>query len=113
MSRVLLVDDDETSIQILKIILEDEGFEVDLALTGSKAVEKASTGGYQVILLDYKLPDMRGRDVAAKIRGAGLRPKIVLLTGYTTDEDLYDKVLMKPVPPVEILEAIRETLKAR
>jgi CheY-like chemotaxis protein len=113
---VLLVDDDETSIQVLKMILEDEGFEVDAAATGGEAVEKALTKSYQVVLLDYVLPDMKGRDVAAKIQEAGQHPKIILLTGYNkADENLadksYDLVLLKPAQPAEIVKAIRETLK--
>lgn len=113
---VLLADDDETSTQILKMILEDEGFEVDVSATGSEAVDKVLTKSYQVVLLDYVLPDMRGRDVVAKIQEAGQRPKIILLTGYNKeDENLadksYDLVLLKPAKPAEIVKAIRETLK--
>jgi len=114
---VLLVDDDEMSTQILKMILEDEGFEIDIATTGSEAVEKVLIKSYHVILLDYKLPDMSGRDVAIKIRKAGLYPNIILLTGYNIanednlDEKPYNLVLLKPVPPPEIVKAIRGALK--
>ncbi|MDP2900754.1 MAG: response regulator [Candidatus Bathyarchaeota archaeon] len=113
---VLLVDDDETSTQVLKMILEDEGFEVDVAATGGEAVEKVLTKSYQVILLDYVLPDMRGRDVAVKIGESGQHPKIILLTGYNkADENLgeksYDLIMLKPAPPAEIVKAIREALK--
>ena len=100
---LLLVDDDYMSTQILKMILENENFEVDVAVTGSEAIEKVLSKSYDAILLDYILPDMSGVDVAVKIREAGLYPSIILLTGYNiADEDNlavkpYNLVLLKPV----------------
>ena len=108
---LLLVDDDETSSQILKFILEDEGYEVDLAATGEIAMSKISSRRYDLVLLDYILPDMKGRDVAARIKKVSPAPKIILLTGYAESEgepedNSYDKILLKPVPPQTIVSVI-------
>ncbi len=113
-ATLLLVDDDETSSQILGYILADEGYEVDAAATGAAAVEKFTAKGYDLVLLDYILPDMRGHEVAKRMRA--LRPdvKIVLLTGYTKNGDtvdhIYQSVLLKPVPPDVIVKTIADIL---
>jgi two-component system nitrogen regulation response regulator NtrX len=108
---LLLVDDDESSSQILKFILEDEGYEVDLAVTGEIALNKTSSRRYDLVLLDYILPDMKGQEVAAKIKKVPPSPKIILLTGYAESEgepkdNNYDRVLLKPVPPETIVSVI-------
>jgi len=113
---LLLVDDDETSSQILKFILEDEGYEVDLAVTGEIAVSKTSSQRYDLVLLDYKLPDMKGCDVAARIKKVSPAPKIILLTGYAESEgepqnNNYDRILLKPISPETIVSIIAGILR--
>jgi len=116
MSRatLLLVDDDEMSSQILVYILSDEGYEADLATTGATAVEKFSEKNYDLVFLDYILPDMNGPEVATMLKSIRPEAKIILLTGYTNNDEnqtnLYDIILMKPVPPDIILKTINEVL---
>ena len=112
---ILLVDDDEASSQILSFILMDEGYDVDLAATGGAGVEKVSACKYDLVLLDFILPDMKGHDAASKMRRASPGLKIVLLTGYAkndvgTIENDYERVLLKPVHPELIIKTIAEIL---
>jgi CheY-like chemotaxis protein len=113
-ASLLLVDDDEMSSQIMSYILVDEGYDVDLAATGAAAIEKASTHEYDLVFLDYMLPDMRGHEVAKRLKTINPDIKIVLLTGYTEnrnpDEKSYEKILLKPVPPDDIMKTITEIL---
>jgi CheY-like chemotaxis protein len=113
-ASLLLVDDDEMSSQILSYILVEEGYDVDLASSGAIAIEKVSTHGYDLIFLDYILPDIRGHEVAKRIKTLNPGIKIVLLTGYTKNEESeefgYEKILLKPVPPDEIVKTIAELL---
>jgi CheY-like chemotaxis protein len=115
MVSLLLVDDDEMGSQILSYILIDEGYSVDIATTGGAAVEKTSEHIYDLVFLDYKLPDMTGHDVAQRIKKITPKTKIVLLTGYTKEgdprENLYEKILLKPVPPTDIIRVITEALR--
>ena len=116
MSRasLLLVDDDEMSSQILSYILVDEGYDVDMAATGTTAIEKVSTRIYDLVLLDYMLPDIRGHDVAKRMKSIIPEIKIVLLTGHTQNGDpvekSYERIMLKPVSPGELVKTIKEIL---
>jgi len=114
-ASLLLVDDDKISSQILSYILVDEGYDVDLAATGEAAIEKVSTHRYDLAFLDFILPDMRGHEVAKRMKAIAPDIKIILLTGYTKSGDAiennYEKMLLKPVPPDEIVKAIAEILR--
>ena len=111
---LLLIDDDEISSQILGYILVDEGYKVDSAATGGVAIEKFSGCKYDLALLDYVLPDMSGRDVMKKIRAIDPHVKIILLSGYANteepNEDGFDRTLLKPVSPDDIVKTIKEIL---
>jgi len=86
-NTLLLIDDDEANTQILEIILEDAGFKPDAALTGAEALRKLKQNQYDLILLDYVLPDVKGDDLAADIQLMYPKTKIILLSGYNTNID--------------------------
>ena len=113
-ASLLLVDDDEMSSQILEYILSDEGYEADTVATGATALDKCTTKNYDLVILDYMLPDMKGLEVAKRLKEIRPEGKIILLTGYTNEseaeESYYDRILMKPVPPDTIIKAIAEVL---
>jgi CheY-like chemotaxis protein len=112
---ILLVDDDEMSSQILSFILMDEGYNVDLAATGEAGIAKVSNKEYNLVLLDFLLPDMKGHDAASKMRKVSPNLKIVLLTGFSMKSEVpieasYERVLQKPVPQELIIKIIAECL---
>ncbi len=112
---ILLVDDDTMSSQILSFILTDEGYDVDLAETGELGVEKVSMKKFDLVLLDFLLPDMKGHDASVIMKKVSPDTKIVLLTGYSksgdeTNEKDYARVLLKPIHPELILKTIAEVL---
>jgi CheY-like chemotaxis protein len=113
-ATLLLVDDDEMSSQILGFILAAEGYEVEQATTGNEAIKKYSEAKYDLIFLDYVLPDMRGHEVAKKLKQIAPDAKLVLLSGFSNEEEesekLYERVLLKPVPPDAIVKTISEIL---
>lgn len=116
-AALLLVDDDEMSSQILGYILTDEGYEADTVTTGATAVEKFTEKKYDLVLLDYILPDMKGLEVAKMLKSIKPEARIILLTGYMNNDEaennLYDRVLLKPVPPDIIMRTIAEVLPGR
>jgi len=111
-ATLLLVDDDEMSSQILSFILTDEDYEVDLATTGESALNKISNKKYNLVILDYVLPDMKGPEVAEKIKSINSTIKIILLSGFSHLDNecgkLYENVLLKPVSPDVIVKSIAE-----
>lgn len=80
-SRVLVLDDSELAIEVIRSALEGEGFEVDVA-TDLQAFEKhRSNQPYDVLVLDVQLPEAFGDDLGATLRGVyGIEVPIILLS---------------------------------
>ena len=116
--QILLVDDDETIVTPFQLILESEEYQVDVATTGRQALEKMGEEEYHVVILDIKLPDMLGTEVARKIKMRKEDVNLIVITGYpnltdsieTIDYGISD-ILLKPIDPDELLRTIEETIR--
>lgn len=112
--KILLVEDDPIVQKIHKKILEKTGCVVELAVTGQQALKKVLHENYKIIFMDIGLPDIKGFDVAKKIRQLKNKDKynrvsIIGLTGYGDEENKsrcfeagMDDVAIKPVKFDEI-----------
>jgi PAS domain S-box-containing protein len=123
--KVLVVDDNATSREILKSMLESFGFEVSLSATGEeglKKLERASkTHPYQLVLMDWKMPGMDGIETSQRIKNhpnLGLEkiPTIIMVTAYGREEIIRraDRVglegfLIKPVSASALFDTIMQT----
>ncbi len=114
---ILIVDDDEFLTETFKVILETVGYKVDIAVTGMQAIHRTREQDYDLVILDIKLPDINGDEVARVIRRQGKETKIVMITGYeklaeSLKEDPVDvrEVLMKPVSPNSLLTVTKKVL---
>lgn len=91
--RILVVDDEKSIVDILRLNLQKEGYTVSEAYDGAEAVEKALAENPEdrpdLILLDVMLPEMNGFDVCKKIRESSTVPIVMI----TAREDEVDKVL--------------------
>jgi len=67
-ARVLLVDDDVDLSTMLRQYLENEGFKVTVDFNGKQAVAAATSGGYDVVILDVMLPTITGIELLRRIR---------------------------------------------
>jgi len=65
-TRILIVEDDENIRKTMKNILQQRGYETDIAKTGQEAEQKAKAKFYNLALLDIKLPDMEGSRTESK-----------------------------------------------
>lgn len=81
MKRILLVDDDLDMTKIVSRWLEKAGYEVKVAISGSEALECLKDSEYDLILLDYAMPDMNGEDTLKAIREKGCDTKVIFRTG--------------------------------
>lgn len=120
--RVLAVDDNESCRHILESYLQAFGFDVTTADGGPEAlqaIEAADRQGApcQLVLLDWKMPDMNGIDVARKLRNMKLDkpPKLLLNSSFSQSEmlrhvegDLVDGLLTKPFSQSDLLDAVTE-----
>ena len=116
--RILLVDDDETIIAPFQLILQKEGYQVDTASTGRQALEKAKEMEYQMVISDIVLPDIRGIEVAKKIREFNRNIRLIIITGFPDLADSLetidlgiDEILIKPIKPDELLRAVKESIQ--
>ena len=117
-TRILIVDDDDTIRSTMKAILEDEGYDVDLAASGKEGVQKAKETSYNIALLDIRLPDMEGVELLKLMKPAVPRTRKIMVTGYPSTQNAIaalnknaDAYLIKPVDIEKLLSTIKEQLK--
>ena len=117
-AKILVVDDDENIRNTMKTILEDEGYTVDLAATGSEAVQKTKKTVYNIALLDIRLPDMEGVELLKLIKGTVPRTRKIMVTGYPSMQNAIaalnknaDAYLIKPIDIENLLNIVKEQLK--
>lgn len=116
---VLLVDDDETLLETMKIILEGKGYNVDTSSTGEEALERLSERYYDVVVLDIVLPDLSGIDLLKSLETHRIpRVRKIILTGNATLENAVqalnlgaDAYLIKPVAPADLIRTIAEQIE--
>lgn len=115
--RILVVEDDPGTREVLRRILELEGCNVDLVADGEKAVGAIAQRRYDVIILDIALPKMSGTDVMEYI--ASTTPEVlasvVVVTGLEAAEirKLFPEIcetLSKPVLPGRLVSSVRRCL---
>jgi len=118
--RVIIVDDDKPLLKSLSEILQKEGYTVDVAETGTEAVEKIKSNRYDVVLLDIKLPDMEGTELLRLVDAQLPQTIKIIITGYPSTENAVkalnlkaDGYIVKPVNPQELLKTLEEKLKER
>ncbi|RJP73034.1 MAG: response regulator [Candidatus Abyssobacteria bacterium SURF_17] len=80
--QVLLVDDEERIRSTATTLFKKRGFNVVTASTGAEAIEKIKKNGFDVVVLDVKMPDMDGNEVLHKIKKLKPALEVILLTGY-------------------------------
>jgi DNA-binding NtrC family response regulator len=117
-TKILIVDDDDTIRSTMKAILEDEGYEVDLAASGKEGIIKSKETDYNIALLDIRLPDMEGVELLKLMKPAVPRTRRIMVTGYPSTQNAIealnknaDAYLIKPVDVEKLLKTIKEQLK--
>ena len=113
--RILIVEDNDDSREMLRTILELWNHDVREAADGPSAVERANEFGPDVALIDVGLPGLDGYEVCRRLRASpGARtPRLIALTGYGQAQDVeraraagFDAHLVKPVPPDHLMELL-------
>jgi DNA-binding response OmpR family regulator len=88
---ILIIDDDEEYCTELSYVIKAEGFQVKIANNGVSGLELAESGGYSLIILDLKLPEMDGYEVLQRIRRGKTTVKVLILSGRPLGETLLER----------------------
>lgn len=117
-SRLLLVEDEPGLSLTVSDLLEAEGYQVETAMDGVTGLAKASSGDYDVMILDVMLPGKSGFDVCRELRQKGCDTAILMLTAKTHVTDRVvglklgaDDYLAKPFDPSELLARVESLLR--
>jgi DNA-binding response OmpR family regulator len=115
--RVLVVDDDVKTVELVKLYLNRDGYRVLTAYDGIEALRLAREGRPDLIVLDLMLPGMSGLEVCRTLRNESDVP-IIMLTAMTTDQDKLnglelgaDDYMTKPFSPRELAARVRTVLR--
>jgi two-component system NtrC family response regulator len=82
MAHVLIIDDDEMMCDMLSTMVRQMGHEVTCANTLQDGLEVSSSGDFDVVFLDVRMPDGSGLDVLPRIREASSSPEVIIITGF-------------------------------
>ena len=85
--RVLLIEDDSATAQLIGLMLKSESFNVYTTDLGEEGIDLGKLYDYDIILLDLNLPDMSGYDVLRTLRVAKVKTPILILSGLAAIED--------------------------
>jgi DNA-binding response OmpR family regulator len=114
---VLVVEDEAKIRELLRSYLEREGYQVVSTDSGAEAIGLASSAGPDLIILDLRLPDVPGEEVAREVRGTSDVP-ILMLTAKSGEEDRIrglevgaDDYVTKPFSPRELILRVRAILR--
>jgi len=116
--RILIVDEEGGLTDVVRRALHLEGWDTSVAPTGADALIAVPVFAPDIILLDMMLPDLRGTEVAAQLRAAGLATPIVFVTGRTEHEDRMaafaagaDEYLTKPFGLDELVATLEPIVR--
>ncbi|MGE0309856.1 MAG: response regulator [Acidimicrobiia bacterium] len=115
--RVMVVEDDQDVRLLLRLLLEDEGYSVTEAATGTQALDRFAVDPAHLVLLDIRLPEMNGFEVCRALRQKSDIP-IIMVTAQDDSHDVVagleagaDDYVMKPFVDKELLARVRAQLR--
>ena len=117
-SRILVVDDDPLMLELLERLLVADGHIVQSATNGRDGVVIFEKGKFDLVILDYEMPDVKGDELALMIKALAPDQPLIMLTGFPerlttnllTDVDM---IIGKPFNPQELRAAVRKLLRAQ
>ena len=117
-ANVLVVDDEKTVCNSCKKILTQEGYNVDTALSGEEALNKVKGNGFDVVIADWKMPEIDGMEVIRRIKRDNPNVIVIMITGYPSVESSIKAIrsgvsdyVAKPFTPEELSDAVLKALE--
>ena len=120
MARILVVDDDRTTRELLRMQLRAAGHTVETAKDGAAGLERVRKKNFDLVLLDVWMPGLDGLAVLSRLREEPSQPKVVVMTADDTSETLLKAIrenafnyVTKPVEPKQLVELVRSALASK
>ncbi len=116
MPKVMIVDDDRTTVSLLQTLLEIDGFDVAIVPRGLMVVEKARQEHQDVFMCDYNLSDINGTEIVRRIRATPdfAKTPIVVVSGLNVEDEVRragaNWFLVKPFEPNELAPLLKKLI---
>ncbi|MGD9039039.1 MAG: response regulator [Desulfobacteraceae bacterium] len=118
--QILLMEDESSVAQGLKMVLREEGYGVDLAMTGQGALDTLNHKAFDLLVADLRLPDMDGMDVIKRVKDERPETEVIVITGYGNVPSAVEAIktgvvdyLPKPFTDDEFKTAVEEALRVK
>jgi len=119
-SQILLMEDEFSVAEGLKMILKEEGYGVDVAMTGQGALDTLSSKDFDLVVADLRLPDMDGMEVIKRVKNYTTDTQVIVITGYASVPSAVKvmktgvvEYLAKPFTDDEFRTAVEGVLKEK
>ena len=119
-ARILVVDDEPIVCESCRRILEEEAYEVEVALSGQEAFDKMKERTFDVVIADLKMPTIDGMDVLRHVRKEYPDTIVIMITGFSTVETAVEAMKLgafdyipKPFTPDEVSIVVKKALEKR
>ncbi len=116
--KILLIDDDEGLTHFLSRFFNRKGYEVTSCLNGKDAIRIIANDGFDLIMLDYKMPGLNGLETLEKIKKAQVKTPIIIMTAYGDTDTAIEAMkrgayeyLNKPFERKELSRIVSEALE--
>ncbi len=118
MNKIMIVDDDAEFRENLVEILKNAGYDPETAASAKEAMEKATAVPFDIILLDFMMPELNGLDALTELRRINPRTKLVMITAFASIDNAVNAIkkgaseyIAKPFKIEELLMTIKQLLE--
>lgn len=115
--KILVIDDETVVCEACRLVLCEKNHEVKVCMSGKSGLLALEKNGYDLVLLDIKLPDIDGLDILEIVKEKTPPPRIIVITGYATMSNALQAMkrgavdcLSKPFTEDELIEAIEKAV---
>jgi len=117
-TKVLVIDDEKVVLDSVKKILADEGYEVEVTLSGRDGLKDALESHYDIVLTDIRMPDIGGMRILRDIKRSKPSLPVIMITGYASVKSSVQAMKLgasdyveKPFTPDQLIKAVDTALE--
>lgn len=119
-AQILIIDDETSICKACSLILEEQDYSVSSRTSAKTGLRDALAGGYDIVILDMRLPDLDGMEILAELREKKPEIQVIVMTGYSSVQNAVDAMktgafdyLTKPFTDDEIILTVNKAFAAK